>query len=60
MKPCVWAAAAVQAVCKEYKVHNADIFMKEDCDIDDLVIPRLMDVIMTELNSINCLIIEVY
>lgn len=28
---------AIRAVCSEYKCHNADIHMKEDCDIDDLV-----------------------
>ena len=30
-------AAAVKAVCSEYKIHNADIHLKEDCDVDDLV-----------------------
>ncbi len=29
--------AAVKAVCHEYRCHNADIQMREDCDIDDLV-----------------------
>jgi C-terminal region of MMR_HSR1 domain len=29
--------AAVKAVCSEYRVHNADIHMRDDCDIDDLV-----------------------
>lgn len=29
--------AGVKAVCGEYKIHNADITMREDCDIDDLV-----------------------
>ena len=24
-------------MCKEYKIHNADIIIKEDCDVDDLV-----------------------
>lgn len=28
---------AIKAVCSEYKCHNADIHMKEDCEIDDLV-----------------------
>jgi C-terminal region of MMR_HSR1 domain len=31
------AFAGVKAVCNEYKIHNADITMREDCDIDDLV-----------------------
>lgn len=30
-------AAAVKAVCSEYRIHNADIHLKEDCDVDDLV-----------------------
>ena len=29
--------AAVKAVCSEYRIHNADIHLKEDCDVDDLV-----------------------
>ena len=29
--------AAVKAVCSEYRIHNADIHMREDCDIDELV-----------------------
>lgn len=28
---------SVKAVCSEYKIHNADIHLKEDCDVDDLV-----------------------
>lgn len=28
---------AVKGVCSEYRIHNADIFMAEDYDIDDLV-----------------------
>lgn len=28
---------SVKAVCGEYRAHNADIHMREDCDIDDLV-----------------------
>ncbi|KAK9817662.1 hypothetical protein WJX72_000315 [[Myrmecia] bisecta] len=28
---------SIKAVCSEYKVHNADIHLKEDCDVDDLV-----------------------
>ena len=31
------AFAGVKAVCNEYKIHNADITMRDDCDIDDLV-----------------------
>ena len=31
------ACAGVKAVCNEYKIHNADITMRDDCDIDDLV-----------------------
>ena len=27
----------MKAVCSEYKIHNADIHLKEDCDVDDLV-----------------------
>ena len=34
---CFLVAAAVKAVCSEYKIHNADIHLKEDCDVDDLV-----------------------
>ena len=33
----VYVSAGAIAVCREYKVHNADIHMKEDCDVDDLV-----------------------
>ena len=29
--------AAVKSVCSEYKIHNADVHMRDDCDIDDLV-----------------------
>lgn len=28
---------AVKAVCSEYRIHNADVHMREDCDIDELV-----------------------
>mmetsp|Transcript_31761 Transcript_31761/g.90206 ORF Transcript_31761/g.90206 Transcript_31761/m.90206 type:complete len:371 (+) Transcript_31761:42-1154(+) len=28
---------AVKAVCSEYRVHNADVHLKEDCTVDDLV-----------------------
>ncbi len=31
------APAAIKAVCAEYRCHNADINMREDCDLDDLV-----------------------
>lgn len=24
-------------MCSEYRIHNADIHLKEDCDVDDLV-----------------------
>lgn len=27
----------MKAVCSEYRIHNADIHLKEDCDVDDLV-----------------------
>lgn len=27
----------MKAVCSEYKIHNADVHLKEDCDVDDLV-----------------------
>ena len=30
-------AAAVKAVCSEYRIHNADVHMRDDCDIDELV-----------------------
>ena len=30
-------AAAVKSVCSEYRIHNADVHMRDDCDIDDLV-----------------------
>ncbi len=35
----VWACvgAAVKSVCSEYRIHNADVTMRDDCDIDDLV-----------------------
>ena len=29
--------AAVKAVCSEYRIHNADVHMRDDCDIDELV-----------------------
>eukprot|EP00210_Caulerpa_lentillifera_P004281 g4084.t1 len=28
---------AVKAVCSEYRIHNADFYCKEDCEIDDIV-----------------------
>ncbi|KAK9808427.1 hypothetical protein WJX73_003614 [Symbiochloris irregularis] len=28
---------AVKSVCSEYRIHNADVHMREDCDIDELV-----------------------
>ena len=34
---CTCAPAAIKAVCAEYRCHNADINMREDCDLDDLV-----------------------
>ena len=33
----VCAGAAVKSVCSEYRIHNADVTMRDDCDIDDLV-----------------------
>ena len=46
-------SAAVQAVCREYKIHNADINMKEDCDVDELV--RALTSTMFKLRTcINC------
>ncbi|CAL5227763.1 g10783 [Coccomyxa viridis] len=27
----------IKSVCSEYRIHNADVYMKEDCDVDDLV-----------------------
>ena len=27
----------MKAVCSEYRIHNADVHLKEDCDVDDLV-----------------------
>ena len=27
----------MKSVCSEYKIHNADVHMRDDCDIDDLV-----------------------
>ena len=43
-QPCLFCfdmnacfAAAVKAVCSEYRIHNADVHLKEDCDVDDLV-----------------------
>ena len=32
-----WGGAAVKAVCSEYRIHNADVHMRDDCDIDELV-----------------------
>ena len=29
--------AAIKSVCSEYRIHNADVYMKEDCNVDDLV-----------------------
>lgn len=29
--------AVVKSVCSEYRIHNADVTMREDCDLDDLV-----------------------
>lgn len=29
--------AAVKAVCSEYRIHNADVHLRDDCDVDDLV-----------------------
>lgn len=28
---------AIKAVCSEYRIHNADVHCKDDCDIDDVV-----------------------
>lgn len=33
----VWMAAVIKSVCSEYRIHNADVYMREDCDLDDLV-----------------------
>lgn len=31
-------AAAVKAVCSEYRIHNADVYVRDDCvTVDDLV-----------------------
>lgn len=30
-------SAAVKSVCAEYRIHNADVHVKGDYDIDDLV-----------------------
>ncbi|CAK0750854.1 Developmentally-regulated G-protein 3 [Coccomyxa viridis] len=27
----------IKSVCSEYRIHNADVYMKEDCNVDDLV-----------------------
>ena len=32
----MWGAA-VKAVCGEYRIHNADVHLRDDCDVDDLV-----------------------
>ncbi len=37
VKGCVGCCAAIKSVCSEYRIHNADVYMKEDCDVDDLV-----------------------
>ena len=35
---CLHAAAAVKAVCSEYRIHNADVYVRDDCvTVDDLV-----------------------
>ena len=33
----ITGCAAIKSVCSEYRIHNADVYMKEDCDVDDLV-----------------------
>ena len=35
--PVCCARAAIKSVCGEYRIHNADIYMRADCDVDDLV-----------------------
>ena len=37
MRERVCWRAAIKSVCSEYRIHNADIYMREDCDVDDLV-----------------------
>ena len=27
----------MKAVCSEYRIHNADVYMRDDCDVDELV-----------------------
>ena len=34
---CACVGPAVKSVCSEYRIHNADVTMRDDCDIDDLV-----------------------
>ena len=33
----ITGCAAIKSVCSEYRIHNADVYMKEDCNVDDLV-----------------------
>ncbi len=33
----ITTCAAIKSVCSEYRIHNADVYMKEDCNVDDLV-----------------------
>eukprot|EP00891_Asterochloris_glomerata_P004664 jgi/Astpho2/4664/Aster-00228 len=40
----------VQRILQEYKIHNADILMKEDCTVDDLI-----DVIEGNRKYVKCL-----
>ena len=32
-----FACAAIKSVCSEYRIHNADISMRDDCDVEDLI-----------------------
>ena len=35
--PAAALNTVVKAVCSEYRIHNADVHVRDDCDVDDLV-----------------------
>ena len=34
---CACCAAAVKSVLSEYRIHNADVHLKQDYEVDDLI-----------------------
>ena len=45
-----WKCFRLHASVQEYKIHNAEVLFREDCDMDDLI-----DVIEGNRRYIKCL-----